>query len=154
MIPTLKGRIQTRLLLFCLVGIPVTILFGLWQSGPAPAGPVIWLFLLFLVTINLLGLILDPVYMFIQSFRWDRDWPFAYQLFFSILEFVVILVLARQGAIPWLGAMAATGAPVVGIGLATLHFLCVLVPTYLALLGPLSVFLIRWRFKGGEIGKL
>jgi hypothetical protein len=43
------------------------------------------------VTVNAIGFILDPVYIWIQRRRWDRDWPFAYQFFFSWVEFGLVL---------------------------------------------------------------
>ena len=35
-----------------------------------------------------------------------------------------------------------------------LHFTLVVVPSFLALLGGIQVFMVRWRFKGGEWGRL
>ena len=37
-----------------------------------------------------MGLILDVLYIQIQRFHWDQDWPFAYQFFFSIVEFFIV----------------------------------------------------------------
>ena len=45
---------------------------------------------LFLTLILVLGLILDVLYIQIQRFHWDQDWPFAYQFFFSIAEFFAV----------------------------------------------------------------
>lgn len=151
MIPTLAGRIQTRLLLFVLLGIPLTALFSwLWL-------PLYWdllfLFLLtVLATVNGFGLIMDVVYIGLQRLRWDRDWPFAYQFFFSIVEFAIVLWAARAGLIPWLPAEALAGTD--GLIMASSHFATVFIPSFLALLGPISVFFIRWRFKAGQLGKL
>jgi len=161
MIPTLAGRLQTRLLLFFLIGIPVTILFGLGYEGWKWNGTIIQIFGLFLVSITVLGLLLDPIYIFIQTTRWDRDWPFAYQFFFSWVEFAIVFFLARAGLLPWLPVAdeAQPNPPIdfsepAAFGIAALHFALVFIPSFLALLGPLQAIFVRWRFKGGQLGKM
>jgi len=152
MIPTLSGRIQSRLFLFVMLGLPITALFAYLYSGMAWNPVVAETLLLFLATITGVGLILDVVYIGLQKLRWDRDWPFAYQFFFSIVEFGIVLALAAVGLIPWLPE------PVFGTlsgqMMAAMHFTSVFIPSFLALLGPISVFFIRWRFKAGQFGKL
>ena len=152
MIPTLSGRTQTRLFLFVFLGLPITALFAyahngwVWDWGQAQ------IFFLFLTTLLGVGLLLDPVYIFIQSVRWDRDWPFAFQFFFSIIEFGIVVGLMFNDLIPWLPMAGGKGA--IELQTVTLHFTSVFIPSFLALLGPLSVFFIRWRFKAGQFGKL
>ena len=152
MIPTLYGRIQTRLVLFLLLGLPITALFAYghngWDWDWAQAQP----FFLFLATVVGVGLLLDPVYIFLQSLRWDRDWPFAFQFFFSFVEFGIVVALMANALVPWLPMAGPKMA--IDLQTVTLHFLSVFIPSYLALLGPLSVFFIRWRFKGAQFGKL
>ncbi len=152
MIPTLAGRLQTRLLLFVLIGIPVTLLYAWAILDWHFEWREIQLFVWFLCTITGLGLLLDPIYIFLQSTRWDRDWPFAYQFFFSWVEFGIVFFLARAALIPWLPEFAFQGTR--GLGIASLHFTLVFIPSFLALLGPLQAVFVRWRFKGGQLGKL
>lgn len=152
MIPTLAGRIQTRLLLFLVIGIPVTLIYGIAIAGWQWDWRTVQIFLWFLCTITVVGLLLDPVYILIQSTRWDRDWPFAYQFFFSWVEFGIVFLLARADLIPYLPDFAFQGLR--GLSIAGLHFALVFVPSFLALLGPLQTVFIRWRFKGGQLGKL
>jgi len=149
---TFAGRLQTRLFLFLFIGLPITCLYGFAVSGWQWDWRVIQIFVWFLCTITGFGLLLDPVYIFLQSTRWDRDWPFAYQFFFSWVEFGVVFFVARAGLVPYLPEVAFQGSR--GLGIATLHFALVFVPSFLALLGPLQVIFIRWRFKGGQFGKL
>jgi len=149
---TFAGRLQTRLFLFLFIGLPITCLYGFAVSGWQWDWRVIQVFVWFLCTITGFGLLLDPVYIFLQSTRWDRDWPFAYQFFFSWVEFGVVFFVARAGLVPYLPEVAFQGSR--GLGIATLHFALVFVPSFLALLGPLQVIFIRWRFKGGQFGKL
>lgn len=149
MIPTFAGRLQTRIFLFLFIGLPVTLAFGAAQIGWQWDWSTIQIFVWFLCAITGVGLLLDPIYIFLQTTRWDRDWPFAYQAFFSWVEFGVVFYVARAGLIPFLpeAAFQSLGTP-------TLHFTLVFVPSFLALLGPLQVLFIRWRFKGGQLGKL
>lgn len=153
MIPTLLGRIQTRLFLYVFLGLPITALFAyahngwVWDWGQAR------MFFLVLTTLLGVGLVLDPVYIALQSLRWDRDWPFAFQFFFSIIEFGIVLGLMANNLLPWLSIANMKGVSI-DYQIIIMHFLSVFIPSFLALLGPLSVFFIRWRFKAGQFGKL
>lgn len=149
MIPTLAGRLQTRLFLFVFIGLPVTVVFGIFMNGWVWDWSAIQTFVWFLCAVTGVGLLLDPLYIFAQSTRWDRDWPFLFQAFFSWVEFALVLALARAGLVPFLPAeaFAALGTPI-------LHFTLVFIPSFLALLGPMQVLFLRWRFKGGQLGRL
>jgi len=145
MTPTLMGRLQTRVLLFIVLGLPITALFS-WAIGLGEIGRY-WDPFVFLAGLLVVGLILDPAYMQLQRFRWDNDWPFAFQFFFSIIEFLITLGLMNLGVldaflvdrIPW--------------ATASIHFTLVFLPSFVALLGGIQIFLVRWRFKGGELGR-
>ena len=152
MIPTLAGRLQTRLFLFLFIALPITLVYGFAWAGWQWDWRTIQIFVWFLCTITGLGLLLDPIYIFIQTTRWDRDWPFAYQFFFSWVEFGVVFAVARAGLVPYLPEFAFQGGR--GLFIAGLHFTLVFIPTFLALLGPLQAIFVRWRFKGGQFGKL
>lgn len=159
MLPTLKGRWLTRILLFLWIGLPVTFVFSLLIAEPDSARlPFLGLrfeILPFQVLSLLLivGLILDPVYYYLQQFRWERDWPFAFQFFVLIVEFVIVLGLI------WWGALDFSQSPLdlhttESYLLITLHFACVFIPSFIAVLGFIQIFMIRWRFKGGEWGRM
>lgn len=149
MIPTLAGRLQTRIFLFLFIGLPVTLGFGLYMGGWLWDWAEIQIFVWFLCVATGVGLLLDPVYIFAQTTRWDRDWPFIFQAFFTWVEFTIALLIIRAGALPFLSeaAFQSLSTPIT-------HFALVFVPSFLALLGPLQVIFIRWRFKGGQLGKL
>lgn len=149
MIPTLSGRLQTRIFLFLFIGIPVTLVFAMAQVGWTWNWPAIQIYLWFLCAVTGCGLLLDPVYIFAQTLRWDRDWPFAFQAFFSWVEFAIVYFVARAGLFPFLPEAAFQS-----ISTPAWHFTLVFVPSFLALLGPMQVLFIRWRFKGGQMGKL
>lgn len=146
MTPTLLGRWQTRLLLFVLIALPVTALFSLFLDL-AEVGRF-WDPFAFITAMTVIGLVLDPVYVQIQRFRWDNDWPFAFQFFFTILEFLITVGAMNAGLLD----------PVlvdrIGFGTAVTQFTLIFIPSFLALLGGVQIFLLQWRFKGGELGRL
>ncbi|GAB4230046.1 MAG: hypothetical protein Kow0032_11670 [Methyloligellaceae bacterium] len=150
MTPTLAGRLQTRLLLYIFIGLPMTALFTwvvfpfIWGGELVPEIPFY-----FLTAILVLGLILDFVYIQIQRFRWDNDWPFAFQFFFSILEFAAVWGLVQAGLLDPL----ILPEDIPNVWIAATHFALVFIPSFIALLGLVQIFCVRWRFKGGELGR-
>ena len=153
MTPTLLGRWQTRLLLFVVLGLPITFFWGLYKEGwrfppPTEIDSIFVQSFLVIGCILILGLILDPLYMQIQRFHWDQDWPFAYQFFFSIVEFLIV-ALAIEYDVLWF-LFDRVKPPFWD---AATHFAWVFIPSFLALLGGVQIYLVRWRFKGGELGR-
>lgn len=159
MLPTLKGRWLTRILLFVWIGLPVTFAFSLLVAGPeSPKLPLLgWNYATlpfhFIFLLLFVGLLLDPIYIRFQQYRWERDWPFAFQFFFSIVEFLIALALV------WWGVLDFSRSPLdlhttENYFLFTVHFACVFIPSFIALLGFIQIFMIRWRFKGGEWGRM
>jgi hypothetical protein len=159
MVPTLKGRWLTRILLFLWIGVPITFLFSLYVAGPgSPALPYIgWHYDLLpfqiLSLILLVGLVMDPVYFYAQQFRWERDWPFAYFFFFSIIEFVIVLALVWWGVLDFTRSRSELHTSENYL-LFTVHFGCVFILSFVAVLGLIQIFMIRWRFKSGEWGRM
>ena len=155
MIPTLTGRWHTRLLLYIFIGLPVTFLYAWYQSAwqwPLPYSQSIFYYpFLFLTLILVLGLILDVLYIQIQRFHWDQDWPFAYQFFFSIAEFFAVFYLMDFGVLDYVYNLFPDGY--IPFSNAAWHFSLVFIPSFLALVGGVQIFLVRWRFKGGEVGR-
>ena len=155
MIPTLLGRWQTRILLYVIIGLPVTFLYALYQTAwawPPPYTQSVFYYpFLFLTLILVLGLILDIIYIQIQRFHWDQDWPFAYQFFFSIAEFYAVFYLMDYGIFDLIYPIFPDGY--IPFSVAGWHFAFVFVLSFLALLGAIQIFLVRWRFKGGELGR-
>lgn len=159
MVPTLLGRIQTRILLTIILGIPLTALFVvtiMWFFWPN-LFDTSWDIPFYILGILLIvGLILDPVYIQLQRFRWDQDWPFGFQFFFSIVEFCIVLALIKWGVFetatnPYTPVEIPSSLPV---AVAVTHFTIVFIPTFLSLLGGVQLFLVRWRYKGAELGRM
>jgi hypothetical protein len=149
MTPTLSGRWQTRLVLMWTVGLVVTLLLMLVLilSGTLPANPLnlgFWKLIVLLFYVTLVGLVLDPLYIFIQGFHWDRDWPLAYQFLAGLAEGIIVLVLFASGLLP-----GAPYGPSDG-WIFALHYLLVWQITFWWLFGPMRVVFPRWRFRGGQ----
>ena len=99
--------------------------------------------------ILILGLILDVAYIQAQRFRWEGDWPFAFQFFFSIMEFFAVYVgMEYFGALDY---FLPDGR--IPFETAAWHFTFVFVPSFIAVLAIVQIFLVRWRYKGGELGR-
>ncbi len=168
MTPTLLGRWHTRLILFLFVGLPVTFLYAWYLSAwsfsneYSVAWPFssVWLRLppielsifqdpfMFLIGLTILGLVLDVAYIQIQRFGWDNDWPFAYQFFFSWVEFFIVFFAMDFG---FLDFMFPDGR--IPFSTALTQFSWVFLFSFLGVLGGIQIFFVRWRFKGGELDR-
>lgn len=153
MVPTLSGRWQTRILLYIFIGLPVTFLYALyltnWRWPPAIELSAFTDPFVFLTAILILGLILDVVYIQAQRFRWEGDWPFAYWFFFSIVEFFAVYIGMEYLGI--LDYFLPDGR--IPFNTAAWHFTFVFIPSFIAVLAAIQIFLVRWRYKGGELGR-
>jgi hypothetical protein len=140
MTPTLIGRWQTRLLLLTLVGLPITLPFTVGILGPGES-PIFFLILLYVM---LVGLLWDVVYDFLQQFRWDRDWPGAFQLLAGIGEAVFLGALFKS--IPLPGLISED----ISLKWFALHYICVWLGVYIASQSLMRIVFPRWRFRGGK----
>lgn len=137
MTPTRAGRWQTRLFLLGTVGVFATALFGL-------------LFGDFATPFALLGYVLaaglawDALYDFLQSFRWDRDWPPAFQVAAGVAEGAAIWLLVGQAGLPGV-------ADGLTLGRFVAHYGAVWLLAFLCSQGPMRLLFPRWRFNGGEL---
>lgn len=147
MTPTLKGRWQTRLFLLWTAGLVITLfymlIFGLFGAGVS--SPNFWKLPALLGYVSLIGLALDLFYIYLQSLRWDNDWPLAFQFAVGIFEGIILFVLFRFNLLP--GVTYQDG----DWWRFLLHYGSVWWVTYWALFGPMRVLSIRWRFFGGEL---
>src|ERR1700733_2558713 len=102
MVPTFAGRIQTRLFLLALIGIPWVPLISL--VAPSPSAPFSELMVTgywVLVEVAVVGCaFFEPMYHFLMQFRWEKDWPISFFLLEGIPEGVVAYVLLRTVG-PW-----------------------------------------------------
>lgn len=144
MLPTLNGRIQTRIFLLVVVG-------GIWTLLITPVLPETPRDLpdayrgtfIVLATVLVLGIGWEVVYHVLQQFRWEKDWPTFFGLITAINEGALAYLLIQLGLVPML--------PEVPLAAFLVHFLTVWVVVWLIANGPMRVPFLRWRFRGGRL---
>jgi hypothetical protein len=141
MTPTLRGRWQTRLLLLGTVGLVATLIVGFVLGDLLTP-------LALLEYVLLLGFGWDVLYQYLQTWRWDRDWPPAFQLAGGIAEGLLVWGIV-QGC-----RLVFAGLPGVAASLTAsqfvVHYSLVWLLMFLGTQGPLRVLFPRWRYRGGE----
>ena len=139
MLPTLRGRIQTRLFLLIFIGVPWTLIITpfLPIPGDLSLGEMYRVTFTSLLLVAVLGTILwEPLYHLLQQFRWELDWPILFALLVAIPESILIYFIHPDD--PPAGAFF-------------LHFYMTWFLMWLFAIGPIKVVLIRWRYRGGSI---
>lgn len=139
MTPTLSGRWQTRLLLLATVGIFTTLpfAFAVTDTGLNP------IFFGVLGYVALFGVGWDILYIYLQHFRWDRDWPGAFQLLCGIWEAIFLLLLVKTMGLPGVSRD-------LPVELFLVHYSCVWLSVYFASQTLMRILFPRWRFRGGQ----
>ena len=140
MVPTLNGRIQTRIALLAVVGGLWTLLITPLLPDGAPLSASYRATFLVLLLVIVLGVLWELLYHFLQQFRWEKDWP----TFFGLLTAI------NEGLLIWILIAVGFGPDVPG-GSFLLHFISVWILTWLVANGPMRVPFIHWRFQGGRL---
>jgi hypothetical protein len=140
MTPTLIGRWQTRLLLLATVGVLLSLPFCFGTFGTPPR----WIYLSILGYIAILGLVWDWFYIYLQNFRWDRDWPGIFQLLAGIWEAGFLIVLAKVVPLPGIAPED------LNLQLFILHYSLVWVAIYIASESVMRILFPYRRFRGGR----
>jgi hypothetical protein len=144
MLPTLGGRIQTRLFLLAIIGSLVTLIVAaILPAGGAPLGEKYKAAFVVLATVAVLGVVWECVYHFLMQWRWEKDWPTFFGFATFLNEGIVVYLLARNGALPFIDT--------VPFWFFWIDFLVVWVVVWLAANGPMRVPFIHWRFFGGRL---
>ncbi len=139
MTPTLFGRWQTRLLLLATVGTLMTTIFSWFYAGTGFHPP----FFPVLGYVALFGIGWDALYTYLQSYRWDRDWPAALQFLAGLWEAIFIAVLFKTVGLPGVDRAMPLHLFFIHYGLVWLGF-------FTASQTLMRVLFPRWRFRGGE----
>lgn len=147
MLPTLWGRIQTRVLVLGILGGVWTLVLipFLWLLSPGSpsAADVLRVAYTVLFTVIVLGVAWEFVYHFLQQFRWEKDWPTLFGL----------VTVINEGVVAWL-VVHGTGILPQDLRPSPLVFSVQLVTTWLlvwvAVNGPLRAVFPHWRFRGGR----
>jgi hypothetical protein len=143
MVPTLLGRIQTRLFLLAVVGGAVTAVLAPILSIDAPVGERYRITFVVLAAVAVLGIGWELVYHFAMQWRWEKDWPTLFGLVTLVPEGFLVWRLLEASLVPSISGPVATGA-------FWLDFVVVWLAVWLVANGPLRVPFIRWRFYGGR----
>jgi hypothetical protein len=136
MTPTLSGRIQTRLALLALLGVPWTMVIVPVLPGGVRYGQT----LLALLVVAVLGVGWELLYHACQQLRWDRDWPSLFALAAGVWE----------GALAWPVLNQLVLAPS-SMRAYVLFFGTTWLLVWLATQGPIRVLAPRWRHTGGRL---
>lgn len=138
MLPTLNGRIQTRVLVLLVVG-------GLWTLPITPLiGADYVTTYAVLLTVIVLGVGWELLYHLIQQFRWEKDWPTMFGLLTAINEGALVWLLLVLDVVP-----GVTGP--VPLWAFLVQFLTTWIIVWLVVNGPMRVPFIHWRFRGGRL---
>ncbi len=133
MTPTLFGRWQSRFFLMAIVGGCVTLIFALALDTVTP--------FLILGGVFALGLAWDVLYTYLQSLRWDYDWPPTLQLAAGLVE-----GLAAYGLLYGFNLLT----PLPSTPIFWLHYSTVWVGVFLASQSLMRLIFPRWRYQGGQ----
>ena len=144
MVPTLNGRIQTRILLLAVVGGLITLIIVPVLPGSAPLGDKYQNGFLVLLSVAVLGVLWELLYHLLMQWRWEKDWPTLFGLLEGIPEGALIWALLVAGALPGIVGKV-SGADFL------IQFILVWLGVWLAANGPMRVPFIRWRFRGGRL---
>jgi len=143
MLPTLMGRIQTRIVALLVVGGIWTLIIGPVLPVPGSLSDAYDVAFRILVTVTVVGVAWEIVYHLLQQFRWEKDWPTLFGLLTGINEGVLVWVLASAGAIPGVDSVPGDAFLV--------DFCTVWLVVWFWVNGPMRVPFIRWRFRGGSL---
>jgi len=144
MVPTLLGRIETRVVLLAVIGGLVTAVIAPFLPVNAPVADKYQNAYVVLATVAVLGIGWEFLYHFLMQWRWEKDWPTLFGLVTLVPEGLLIWLLLLAGVIP--GIVGQLPAPAFVI-----DFLAVWVAVWLWANGPMRVPAIRWRFRGGRL---
>lgn len=160
MIPTLSGRIQTRIFLLVAVGgiwtILITPVVRAVVDSEAMGSPdlvdVYKVTFSVLAIVLVLGILWELVYHGLMQFRWEKDWPTLFGYATVVNEGIVAYAVAKA-----LGTtdLAAPEWRLLLEGLTVTPFLVHFVTTWIVVNlfanNFMQVLFIRWRFRGGRI---
>lgn len=140
---SLAGRMQTRLLLFAVIGGLWTALITPILPTRLPLGASYAMSFTALGLLVALGLLWEMVYHLVQQFRWDKDWPTAFALLAGIPEGLLLWFIFSNDAWFW-------DVPVTPRAF-WLWFGSTWLVVWAALQAPIRVLLVGWRWNGGRL---
>ena len=144
MVPTLYGRIQTRIVLTAIIGGLWTLLITPVLPTGLPLGASYRVTFTVLAWVIVLGTVWEFLYHFLQQFRWEKDWPTFFGLVTVVNEGLVLWLLVKADVLPGLSG----GVPLSAF---LLQFITTWLVVWLWANGPMRIFFPHWRFRGGRL---
>lgn len=144
MVPTLIGRVQTRLFLLAVIGGLVTAVITPALPVSGSLGQRYQSTFVVLAAVAVLGVGWELVYHLAMQWRWEKDWPTLFGLITLVPEGFLVWELATRQLLPGLPGPVPTSVFVI-------DFLLVWLAVWLFGNGPMRVLFIRWRFQGGRL---
>lgn len=153
MLPTLMGRIQTRLFLLLVIGGPVTLIMAtILPASGAPLSVKYQDAFVVLLYVAVFGIGWECIYHFVMQWRWEKDWPTFFGFATFLNEGLLIYFLVRHGTLPGIYGRGAFGDPVlVPFWFFWIDFIFVWMSVWLVANGPMRVPFLHWRFFGGRL---
>ena len=146
MIPTLYGRIYTRIFALALIGSIAQLIFS-WVlpgvSGLSP-GELYKMTFAILITTIVLGVGWEFVYHGLMQFRWEKDRPTLFGLITNVNEGALVWGVIKWDLVPGVSKALPFSTFVV-------DFVNVWVLTFLWVNVPMRVPFLRWRHACGKI---
>ena len=140
MLPTLNGRIQTRIFMLVVFGGIITLLI----TPVLPGDPDYRTTFIILATVLVLGVIWELIYHGLMQWRWEKDWPTLFGLLNGINEAILVWVLLELELVPGIEGEVPFSAFFV-------MFVVIWLFIWVWTNGPMRIFNIRWRFFGGRL---
>lgn len=145
MLPTLNGRIQTRVLALGVIGCFVALIITpLLPTGSLSLGQSYRVTLSILLATVLVGVLWELLYHFLQQFRWEKDWPTLFGFLTMVNEGALMWVLVRYTTV----VLPESLHPSLTAFL--IQFIVTWIVFWLIVNGPMRVVFHRWRFQGGR----
>lgn len=149
MLPTLNGRIQSRIVLTLVIGGLWSLFIALFLPGVSGAAysDKLKALLALLVVITVLGVGWELIYHGLMQFRWEKDWPTLFGLVTATNEGIVASLVAHHVHLDagWFRLLPA---------IPRTTFLFAFITTWLVVWlwanGPMRIFTVHWRFRGGR----
>jgi hypothetical protein len=142
-VPTLIGRLQTRIWLLAFVGSAVTGILAPILAINAPVAERYRITFVILATVAVLGMGWELIYHFLMQWRWEKDWPTLLGLVTLVPEGLLIWGLLSAGLVPFISGPVSASAY-------WIDFIVIWLVAWAVANGPLRVPYIRWRFRGGR----
>ena len=163
MLPTLNGRIQSRIFFLATIGsfwtfVMASILPATFSKGDisvsANWGDRLQDGFVALMWVTIFGVAWEFVYHLLMQWRWEKDWPTFFGFITFLNEGILVYVLSNEGVLP--GYAHRQELSDAGVGVTPFWFfwplfIVVWMAVWVWVNGPMRVFNIRWRFFGGRL---